>query len=98
MRIQNGTYYVKYKEKEESASLTFYKEIGTNSFSIDSWLFHIDSISFEDAYWRFRDFDNFEPGIQVTKIEYNKWVSMVEEAKLKILEFGTKHVGYIDKS
>lgn len=86
MRIKKNTYYVKYwiVREEEYASLSHYKDVWSNGFTVDDYSFDNEGLGFEDAGHNGVNLDDKFAGTRISKRYYDRWVKKVNDCKQEI--------------
>lgn len=94
MRIEDNSYYIRFwvnAQKEESAILVHYKEVWDNGYSLDSYAFNKNHISFEDASWTGVSPDDHNVGTRILGRYFNRWAKKVDDCKLEIESMAKKN-------
>jgi hypothetical protein len=93
MRIKNNTYYVRcWKIRgKEYTSLSHYKDVWNNGYTVDDYSFDNKSYHFEDAGHHGINPDDKFAGTKISKRYYDRWVKKVDDCKLEIESMANKY-------
>ena len=93
MRIRNNTYYVRYwiVRGKEYTSLSHYKDVWSNGYTVDEYSFDNKSFHFEDAGHYGINPDYKFAGTKISKRYFERWVKKMNDCKQEIERMVKEH-------
>ena len=89
MGIEENSYYIRYRIGEEhAATLSYYDEVGEDSFTFEDYCISDCHIYYEKGGWHNKSPNSFYSGTRIHARQFHRWVDEIKRTNEKLIQFG----------